>query len=438
MTEKTYRISQIRFKNYKNFKDEQVLDFKTNNRFTNTYEPDLVEWSSTKKDYYNPIIAILGANASGKSNLVELFFRYKNFIIDAFTLDLNNESGRDSFDSFDTFNDIDKTLIFEIDYETEMLDFTHNIYTEFDRKLNKFFVREKIQLNRVKKFPDMSGVVIWDFDEREYNSNLSQVKFFITKQMMVEFLNEQKPKEELKNVESLDEVIASEVFNVLTSMVKNTLVSNQTTLDSSSIDKINESINQLIFSGVPLNKVEEIVNYAASTVDASIEKISLKEVKKGIDTFYILDNTKLKNNDKVSFYAGTILSNGTINFIDHILSTVLVKNADDRKMHTYIFMDELGATWHSGLTKAYIKMFQMGIIEDSTIIFTSHQPEVVDDIRRDGVYIINKSSQFKKVTEYKFRNEMKLSKNYSSQNLDPFDAFPDLSGIANLVEVFDE
>ena len=72
-------LIQFRFKNFKSFKDDTILDFSATKI---TEHSDRVIQAGTERIL--PTAAIYGANASGKSNVIEAFRYMTTYVMESF------------------------------------------------------------------------------------------------------------------------------------------------------------------------------------------------------------------------------------------------------------------------------------------------------------------------------------------------------------------
>ncbi|AGY41369.1 hypothetical protein mflW37_3020 [Mesoplasma florum W37] len=430
-----YRINKIEFENYKNFKNKQTLNFTTNNKWQNTYEADSVKWNSTKTTSYNPIISILGANASGKSNVIEIFYRYITFLNAAFLVKntFNNESPI-HFNSQNLFNDCKKELKINVFIDSDDIDFCHEILAKYDFQSKKVFITEKIKVIRCKGNKNYEDKIVWNFNEKLKKSEILN-NYFMVKMAAMQINNDFSIdlKQDKKNI-----IILNKIFNTLYFLTRTVLITNRTNLDYvKGLQGINEKINWLIKSGYKLNKLNSIINKTLQTVDKELASATLKEISTEKDQqiikAYVLDKITV-NESILEFPPQAILSNGTINFLDHIL-ILLFLTYTQKEQHKYLIMDELGSSWHTALTKSFIDLFKFEIFDNTTLLFSSHQPDASDEIRKDGVYVITKTHELKNVASFnEVRSEIKFSKNYSSEVTDCFDSYPDFSSISEFIK----
>ena len=73
-------LIQFSFKNFKSFKDEITLDMTASS--IKEHLDKVIEKDDNK---YLKVTAVYGANASGKSNVIEAFSHMKRIILDSFT-----------------------------------------------------------------------------------------------------------------------------------------------------------------------------------------------------------------------------------------------------------------------------------------------------------------------------------------------------------------
>ena len=72
-------LIQFRFQNFKSFKDETILDLSAGK--AQAHKNSVIEFGNSK---LLPVAAIYGANASGKSNLLEAFNFMRTYVLESF------------------------------------------------------------------------------------------------------------------------------------------------------------------------------------------------------------------------------------------------------------------------------------------------------------------------------------------------------------------
>ncbi|ATI73248.1 AAA family ATPase [Mesoplasma florum] len=440
-----YRISKVEFKNYRNFKEEQVINFKTSKRFKDTYENDYVEWTSSKKENYNQVISLLGPNASGKSNVIDLFYVYWKFLNANMMYNPNKNDSKDISTTFGVpffFNDINKEFEFRIYFESEKVDFCHEIISKIEN--NQILIKENIKILRTKGSSKYVNETIWSFDESQKSSKLFNNFFMIREAIkrinLMEMFENEKGKQTINFRESEKGKIKRDIFEVLLSVSENIITSNKTNMNvQEGIFGVTNSINVLLENGFDLKKLKTIIKKSLNSIDNKIEDCEISKLKDtkfsqyNSNEPYYIKSLKIRGNP-FAIPPEMILSNGTIIFLDHILMILLIaqNGSNERK---YLFMDEIGSSWHVALTKVFVDLFKFNVLENITLFFSSHQPEVSDEIRKDGVNVITRSGNITNLSDFRnIRSEIKFSKNYSSEIYDAFNSYPDLSNISELVE----
>ena len=83
-------LIQFRFKNYKSFRDDTILDFSATK--ITEYSDRIISIGYEK---LLPVAAVFGANASGKSNVIEAFRYMMTYVIDSFSYGGDPEDKRE-------------------------------------------------------------------------------------------------------------------------------------------------------------------------------------------------------------------------------------------------------------------------------------------------------------------------------------------------------
>ncbi len=133
-----YMLIRFSFQNFKSFKNECVLDMEA----TSLKEH---EYNVVKKDGENilKVAAIYGANASGKTNVLQAFEYMKRKIL------ISDDSSYNSYeDNLYSFMINDKPISLEV----ELLAINNKIYRYGFEVLNKKFVSEWLYIKKTKKW----------------------------------------------------------------------------------------------------------------------------------------------------------------------------------------------------------------------------------------------------------------------------------------------
>ncbi|MFR4520055.1 MAG: AAA family ATPase, partial [Fusobacterium sp.] len=153
-------LIQFSFKNFKSFKDETTLDMTASS--IKEHLDKVIEKDDNK---YLKVTAVYGANASGKSNVIEAFSHMKRIILDSFTeeakwkniplkrfnFDEESKNSTSMFEVFFKYNNETYQYGFELDNQSIKEEW---LYKEKKIKYKKFelvFARENNEFELSKE-----------------------------------------------------------------------------------------------------------------------------------------------------------------------------------------------------------------------------------------------------------------------------------------------
>lgn len=193
-------IKSIKVKNFFSIKNELVLDFKASEY---SIENNLDRLFSFKDNYYNKVISIYGANASGKTTILKSLMYISKVITNEqtnyFPTGFKNKFAHKNSKSEIELNFViksDKGILTEFIYKIKFLSENHNLigiddeslYLISNNKKNKVFSRKEKKIKNVADniinsvFDKLNSKVslieeFYKFDETEY---LEQIRFFVS------------------------------------------------------------------------------------------------------------------------------------------------------------------------------------------------------------------------------------------------------------------
>ena len=390
-------LLQFNCENFKSYRDEFSLNMSATS--IKEHKDHVVE--AKRKEKYLKVAAIYGANASGKSNIIEGFDHMKFLVMTSFSeagkrkiiplkrFHFNNKSKKTSstFEVFFSYKENQYQYGFEVDENRVVEEWLYKRDFRGKEKYNLIFEREnqKFQLN--EKLEDYSAML----------------KSVDEKTLLLSFLS---------NVKLED------INNVFRWFYHTKTINFGNPLEDSMLFKVlpNDCFNK--------NKVSEFENYLKA-IDVGIEGIEIEEIPNSSDEdgnprykAYSLH----KNNDtgEVEKLSLGEESHGTLKMI-----TLYEPIRDALKEGSTLFIDEMDAKLHPLLTKYIIKMFYDRNLnkKNAQLIFTTH--DVVnltkDLFRRDEIWFVEKdkenvSSLFSlaeyKIDDKKVRNDASYNKDY--------------------------
>lgn len=387
-------LIQFSFKNFKSFKDETTLDMTASS--IKEHLDKVIEKDDNK---YLKVTAVYGANASGKSNVIEAFSHMKRIILDSFTeeakwkniplkrfnFDEESKNSTSMFEVFFKYNNETYQYGFELDNQSIKEEW---LYKEKKIKYKKFelvFARENNEFELSKELKIYSEML----------NGLSE------KTLILSFLANIKI-EDIKNT--------YEWF-------KETKVLNLETFNTG--ERLSEFLPKELLDEELVAK-EKFNNFLAD-IDVGIKDIKIEETNSDENNKYNIFSVHQNNDNQKSEYLPiSEESDGTLKMIS--LYSDIEKCIERGGT---IFIDELDAKLHPLLTKYLIQKFHNKITNpnDAQLIYTTH--DVInlrkENFRRDEIWFVEKNikneSTLYSLVEYKIdntkvRNDASYDKDY--------------------------
>jgi AAA15 family ATPase/GTPase len=413
-------VLEIRLSNFYSIKEEIVLDLRAANIKSknakalnnNVFKYDKIDVLKT--------IAIYGANASGKSNVIKAI-RFCNLMI--LNSHNHNENVSFNFKKFKFSNFSNKPSVYfirfvlkEVEYEytfTLMQDsiMSESLYYYPKGRITKIFTRDE-SLGKTKK--DKYSIIKRPLDVAE---NTSDKTLYISR------------------ASQMDRDFAKEIFNYF----NNTLVLGYLGLNAPQIEKLFGTYKQKLLEALKVAdsdiidiKIRKIKNpgknFNANLNDLTISVEDVMQEQLKITTFH-------KSAPDVAFDFFTEESTGTIKLFLIMLSILdIVKN------NKILLIDEIGESLHTDIIEYIFNLFRAG--NKAQLICTTHNTKFLNltKFRKDQIYFVNKkdnaSSDLYSLYDYSdFRDTMDLEKAYLQGRFDavPFvnDSLENLKSIIN-------
>lgn len=428
-------LEYFEIKNFKSILDEKI-DFKTNQRLPNHYNnEDSEENYFFKKNgkKYIPINAFWGANASGKTNIIEAFNTFKKIVLYG-----NLYS---NFCPNKLLDNLDNT-IFELSVNLSNGNYVYSIeYNDKTIISEELKFKDKVVFNvskNEKNFKNLEGgkdsifdeKKIVDFFEKSCLKDNNQIYTFISRI--------------LREYPSLNNKM-EEFYNFLT---KKLLIFLTNTFPSSlGIDLLTDS--ELNNSDENLQIACDRITSILKNFDISISKIDFKRKKENIQNNIDFDQCVLENFDCIStdrknktlrldnllsFHKS--LSNKLIQFnfkkdesqgtqILFALIGIILKTFDDGSV---LIIDELEKSLHPLIIISIIKMFKSKYWNknNSQLIFSTHNTDILDGnvLKTFEINIVEKTlkngTKIKNLSNFFDKNGKKVRNvsNFRKQYLD--------------------
>jgi AAA15 family ATPase/GTPase len=387
-------ILEIRLNNFYSIKEEIVLDLRAGNIQTKQakeLEANVFEWSGKK---ILKSLAIYGANASGKSNVVKAI-RFCCKLI--FESHLYNENTVFDFEPF-KFEDCQKESTFYIRFVS------NNIEYEYSFSLTK----TEITKESLYYYPNNRRAKVFERNESLHSQKRDKYSFTkVIKRPLDVAQNTSNKTLYISRASQMDRELGKEIFNYF---------SNKFVLGYLGFN------NKTIITQLDNNK--EFLLKAMQIADSDIIGLDYKKEsnildKSGSDSVKIISYHKSAPN--IPFDFDKEESDGTRKLFFAMLNILdIIKN------DKILLVDEIETSLHTSIIEFIIQLFNMS--EKSQLIYTTHNTNLLDlkKTRKDQIYFVNKSqsgdTELYSLFDFKdFRENMDAEKGYLQGR---FDAIP--------------
>ena len=387
-------LIQFSFKNFKSFKDEITLDMTASS--IKEHLDKIIDKDNNK---YLKVTAIYGANASGKSNVIEAFSHMKKIILDSFTEEAKWQNIPLKKFKFDEISK-KSTSTFEVFFK-----YNNETY-QYGFELDNYSIKEE-----------------WLYKEKKIKYKKFEL-VFARQNNEFELSKELKIYNEMLNGLSEKTLILSFLANIKIEDIKNTYewfketkVLNLETFYTK--DNLSEFLPKELLEG-NLSAKKNFNNFL-SDIDVGIKDIKIEEINSKEKNKYNIFSVHLNNdNNEKEYLPISEESDGTLKMISLYSDIEKCINKGGT-----IFIDELDAKLHPLLTKYLIQKFHNKITNpnNAQLIYTTH--DVInlkkEIFRRDEVWFVEKNSKNESylysLVEYKndntkIRNDASYNKDY--------------------------
>ena len=391
-------LIRFSFKNFKSFKNENCLDMEATSLKEHEYNV-----AKTENGEYLKVSAIYGANASGKTNVLQAFDYMKKRILVSDDSKKNSPIDEENIYSFMINND-------PIALEVEILAKNNKIYKYGFEVLKDTIISEWLFEKRVNKFYAI------------FERNNNNVQIMKVKNKLFDLTNVDDTSLFLKSYRSIDK--SNEDFSNVYDWFVNSMYLD---LGNPNFERfINNRVSLKILSDE--NYKKELLKFI-KTFDSGIEGIrttpdSIEAVKSNngiidIEVLHRGENGELK---ALPFY---LESNGTRKMF-HLFDFFM----DALKNGMVLFIDELDAKLHPLLTRYIINLFHNSQtnIGNGQLIYSTHDTVNLnkETFRRDEIWFAEKDkdgiSEIYALSDYileddknagkKVRNDATYNKDY--------------------------
>ena len=402
-------VLEIRLNNFFSINEEVVLDMQAASLQTKESKELLGNTFVCNDERILKTVAIYGANASGKSNVIKAIRACVQMIFESHNY---NENTVFSFTPF-KFGGVGKPSKFYIRFMIEGVEYEYSFTLT-----NTEIITEELYF-----YPMGRKKLVFARDERKGpdKKEIYEFRTAIRRPMDVA-ANTSKKTLFVSRASQMDREVAKDVFRYFNER----FILNYLGYNSYSIESLLNSNKDLILKVlkiadsdiVDIRSQHELRPLTTAVFDSqSNQLISRDDIQKPqlkITTFH-------KNNPEVPFDFYSEESTGTQEFF-HMMLTILNIIRDNK----VLLIDEISSGLHVKLVEYILNLFHQS--ESAQLIFSTHNTNLLNmkKIRKDQVYFVNKrddgSSDLYSLFDYKdFRETMDAEKAYLQGR---FDAIP--------------
>lgn len=365
-------ILNVEFKNYRSFKNDCVFTMEPNKaqvKLDNLCEITLP--NNVKKNVLK-ISAFLGANASGKTNVIKFLYGFKRWV-----KNLDNRTG-EGIPLYDPFKFDDKTVNSPIDFKMEFI--VKNILYRYELQFDK---KSIIQEN-LNYYPKGRPVVLF---ERELPKEENE-SFIMHRIKPGASVSGFKPFSVFNNQLLLSKFIIdtpSESITPASKYLADIIVSNGY-YDNYKSKTFNDVVEWLEASPERKNRLKHFLEFTNTGVNGfSINKLDGNYEVSSLHKKYVND----KNTGLVS------LPLAEESFGTRSLFTLGCYILQALETGSPLFADEIDSGLHTYITQLIVNIFRNKRINkhNSQFIFTTHDINILDQniMRRDQIWFVEKS-----------------------------------------------
>lgn len=376
-------LVQFTLKNFLSFRDETTLDMTAINAYKE-HEYNLID--NGIKEKLLKVVAIYGANASGKSNLYLAVHYFQRIIIES----LNNVDDEEVqaiskyYDPFG-FDKNKENTEFEIVVIVNEYEYKYGFEYNRERIVSEWMYRKNIDTNR--------NVIIFERDN-------DIIEFGASVRKECDNYKEQIPSETLVLSFFNKLKLKTNVFIKIYQGILEMLVS-----DTDSFENL--SVMERLLPRVIDNDKKGLIDFLTA-IDTGIKDINYEQNDKEIK-FFTSHKDKEGNSYLINLFNE---SEGTIK------SIVIFIYAKVAILHNKsMFVDELNIKLHPLLLKFLIDLFY-DQTSKAQLIYTTHDTTLLDKkfFRRDQIWFVQKDdlgrSQLTALSEFKVRSDASFEKDY--------------------------
>ena len=386
-------LIRFSFKNFKSFKNENCLNMEATSLKEHEYNI-----AKTENGEYLKVSAIYGANASGKTNVLQAFGYMKNRVL------ITDDSRKNSPAEENVFSYMINNE--PISLEVEILAKNGKVYKYGFEVLKDYIISEWLFEKRINKFytifeRDSNNVILKDENKKQEFSNIDERTLFLNIYSKIDSNNK-----DLNNV--VEWFINANYLDLGNPLFEN---------------NINNRISLKILSDEKYKN--ELIRFI-KTFDSGIEGIKVTpdsiEAVKNNNGVVKIELIHKRENGIIKALPLELESNGTRKMF-HLFDFFM----DALKLGMVLFVDELDAKLHPLLTRYIINLFHNSGTNkgNGQLIYSTHDTVNLnkDTFRRDEIWFAEKdkdgiskiySLADYKINDVKVRNDATYNKDYLS------------------------
>ena len=411
-------ILEIRLSNFFSIKDEIVMDLRAGKSKSQKVK-DLENNVFTYKDEkILKVVALYGANASGKSNIIKAI-RFCCRMV--FQSHLHNENVIFNFIPFKFEGYPEKPSSFLIKFVSSGIEYEYSFS----------LTRTKILTESLYYYPNDRRAKVFTRDETKKGEKKDKYSFGnVIKKPMDVAENTSDKTLYISRASQMDRELGKEIF----SFFNDRFILGYTGLNAPNIEALIKENRQLLIEALQIADSDIIdiktkriaVPFKSVNVSFPTATATVSDEQKEIIQITTHHNTS----PTIAFDFNSEESGGTKN-----LFLILLSLFDIIKNNKILLIDEIELSLHTSIVEFIIKLFYTS--SSAQLIFSTHNTKLLDldKIRKDQIYFVNKkpdaSTDLYSLFDYKdFRENMDVEKAYLQGR---FDAVPFIDdSLANL------
>jgi AAA15 family ATPase/GTPase len=417
-------IKEIHFSNFYSIKEEIVLDLKAGNIKTQKSQ----DLSNNVFDFNDTqvlkSVALYGANASGKSNIIKAIQFCVSMIFNSHN---HNENIIFNFKPFKFYDFAKKPSTFKILFAIKEIEY------EYSFSLNQF----EIITEELYYYPNGRRAKVFSRDET-LGTEKSKIYSFSSaiKKPLDVAENTSKKTLYISRASQMDREIAKDIFRFFNeSFILGYTGFNKLTVEKLFKENRNQLIKALQIADSDIvdiqikNEIRPSKNLNADFLKGTASIEDTEQMHLTISSFH-------KSNPNIEFDFATEESAGTKALFAFML-TIL----DVIRNNKILLVDEIEMSLHTKIVEYIIELFNAS--ESAQLIYSTHNTNLLnlDKLRKDQIYFVNKNddgaTDLYSLFDYKdFRDTMDVEKAYLQGR---FDAIPYINdSLENLKSLLNE